>query len=72
VNVANRVESLNQKMRTNVLITQQCYEATGKVFAVRELPRMQVKGKEQPLQVYEVLGDEIASATTEIMRRIDR
>ena len=72
VNVANRVESLNQKMRTNVLITQQCYEATGKVFAVRELPRMQVKGREHPLQVYEVLGDQIVSATTEIMTRIDR
>jgi adenylate cyclase len=55
VNVANRVESLNQKMQTNVLITQQCYEATGKAFAVRELPRMQVKGKELPLHVYEVL-----------------
>jgi adenylate cyclase len=72
VNVANRVESLNQTMRTNVLITEQCYEATGKVFAVRELPRMLVKGKEQPLQVYEVLGDETASATTEITRQIDR
>jgi len=71
VNVANRVESLNQTMRTNVLITQQCYEATGKVFAVRELPRMQVKGKAEPLQVYEVLRDEIASAPTEIMRPID-
>jgi adenylate cyclase len=66
VNVAKRVESLNQNMRTNVLITQQCYEATGKVFAVRELPRMQVKGKEQPLQVYEVLGDEITPGTTKL------
>jgi adenylate cyclase len=70
VNVANRVESLNQKMATNVLITQQCYEATGKVFAVRELPRMQVKGKEQPLQVYEVLRDEIESTTTDILTPI--
>jgi adenylate cyclase len=71
VNVANRVESLNQKMETNVLITQECYQATGKVFAVRELPRMQVKGKERPLQVYEVLGDEIASATTDVLIPID-
>jgi adenylate cyclase len=45
----NRVESLNQKMRPNVLLTQQCYEATGKVFAVREIPRMRVKGKEESL-----------------------
>ncbi|OBA79471.1 hypothetical protein A9W99_20580 [Mycobacterium sp. 1164966.3] len=72
VNVANRVESLNQKMRTNVLITQECYEATGKVFTVRELPRMQVKGKAEPLQVYEVLGDKIASVRTEVLSKIDR
>jgi adenylate cyclase len=70
VNVANRVESLNQKMETSVLITRECYQATGKVFAVRELPRMQVKGKEQPLQVYEVLRDEIESATTDILTPI--
>ncbi len=71
VNVANRVESLNQQMETSVLITRQCYEATGRAFAVRELPRMQVKGKELPLQVYEVLRDEIASATTEVMMPIN-
>ena len=67
VNVANRVESLNETMSTNVLITQECYQATGKVFAVRELPRMQVKGKERPLQVYEVLGDEIESVSTDVL-----
>ena len=68
VNAAKRVESLNQEMKTHVLITQQCCDATGKVFAVRELPRVQVKGKNQPLQVYEVLRDEIASRTTDVMR----
>ncbi len=71
VNVANRVESLNQQMETSVLITRECYEATGRAFAVRELPRMQVKGKELPLQVYEVLPEEIASATTEVMMPIN-
>lgn len=71
VNVANRVESLNQKMRTNVLISQECYKATGDVFAVRELPRMHVKGKAEPLQVYEVLPDQIDFGATEIMRPID-
>jgi hypothetical protein len=33
---------------------------------------MQVKGKEQPLQVYEVLHEELASAPTEVLKRIDR
>ncbi len=72
VNVANRVESLNQQMETSVLITRECYEATGRAFAVRELPRMQVKGKELPLQVYEVLREEIASGATEVMTPVNR
>jgi adenylate cyclase len=72
VNVANRVESLNQKMRTNVLITQECYDASGRVFVVRELPPMKVKGKAEPLRVYEVLRDEIVSVKTEVLKRIDR
>ena len=69
VNTASRIESLNQDLKTHVLITQECYDATGKIFAVRELPRVLVKGKEQPLQLYEVLGDEISSTTTDIIRR---
>ena len=68
VNAAKRVDSLNQKMKTQVLVTRECYHATGNVYAVRELPRVQVKGKTQPLQVYEVLRDEIASRTTDVMR----
>jgi adenylate cyclase len=68
VNAAKRVESLNQEMKTHVLITKQCYDATGEVFVVRELPRVQVKGKQQPLQVYEVLSDKIAAGPTDVMR----
>jgi adenylate cyclase len=41
-------------------------------FAVRELPPVQVKGKKQPLQLYEVLREELASTPTEVLRRIDR
>ncbi len=69
VNAANRVESLTQKMNTKVLITQQCYDATGKAFAVRELQPVQVKGKKQPLQVYEVLHEKSTSATTDVLPR---
>jgi len=72
VNVASRVESLNQETKTKVLITQHCYDATGKIFALRELPPMPVNGKEQPVQMYEVLREEVASARTEVLRWIDR
>lgn len=72
VNVASRVESLNRELNTNVLITKQCYDAIGDAFAVRALPLVQVKGKKLPLQVYEVLRDEIDSATTEVLPSINR
>jgi class 3 adenylate cyclase len=42
-----------------------------RLFAVRELPPVQVKGKKQPLQLYEVLREELASTPTEVLRRID-
>lgn len=59
VNAAKRVKSLNQEMKTHV-------------FAVRELPRVQVKGKTQRLQVYEVLRDGITSRATDVMRPTGR
>ena len=71
VNAASRVESLNRGMKTQVLITRECYEAAGKIFVVRELPPVKLKGKERPLRVYEVLRDEIISVTTEVLPNID-
>jgi adenylate cyclase len=72
VNAASRVESLNREMKTQVLITQECYDATGRVFVVRELPPVTVKGRKRPLRVYEVLRDEVVSVKTEVLKRIDR
>lgn len=71
VNAAKRVESLNRPMKTKVLVTQECYEATGRAFAVRALPRVTVKGRRQPLQVYEVLRERPDSAPTKVFRTIE-
>lgn len=60
VNVASRVESLNKELKTELLITQDCYDATGRAFEVRPMPPVSVKGKTQKLQVYEVLRDRAA------------
>jgi adenylate cyclase len=55
VNVASRTESLNKDLKTELLITQECFDATGHAFPVRAMPPVAVKGKTQKLQVYEVL-----------------
>lgn len=62
VNVASRVESLNKEMKTELLITQECFDATGRSFPVRSMPPVSVKGKAQKLQVYEVVRAPSAAA----------
>jgi len=55
VNIASRVQDLNKEFKTEIIITQGCYEATRRRVPVRPLPPVMVKGKELPLQVYEAL-----------------
>jgi adenylate cyclase len=57
VNVASRTESLNKELKTELLITQECYDAIGRSCAVKAMTPVSVKGKTQKLQVYEVLRD---------------
>ncbi|HVY63128.1 MAG TPA: adenylate/guanylate cyclase domain-containing protein [Planctomycetota bacterium] len=70
VNIASRVQDLNKEFKTNIIITQGCYDATGRAFPVRALRPYKVKGKEQEIMIYEVLrqprsaGPAPAAATT--------
>jgi adenylate cyclase len=55
VNIASRVQDLNKEFKTNIIITEACYNATGRSFPVRGLRPYKVKGKEQEVMIYEVL-----------------
>jgi adenylate cyclase len=55
VNIASRVQDLNKEFKTNIIITQGTYDATGRAFPVRGLRPYKVKGKEQEIMIYEVL-----------------
>ena len=54
VNIASRVQDLTKDFGVEIIITQGCYEATGKSVPVRPLPPVHVKGKELALTVFEV------------------
>jgi adenylate cyclase len=57
VNLTSRLEGMNKEYGTNILVTESCYEATkaaGLVF--RELDLIRVKGKLQPVTIYELVG----------------
>ena len=54
VNTASRIESLCKKLNAALLISDSVYEQAGRPEDAEKMPRVRVKGKEEPLQVYRV------------------
>lgn len=55
VNLASRLEGANKIYGTSILISEDIYELVEDDVIVRELDFIQVKGKKQPVRVYELL-----------------
>ena len=56
VNLASRVEGLNKEMGTTMLVTEAAYRAAGLDLEVKDRGLVSVKGREEPVRVYEVIG----------------
>ena len=56
VNLASRVEGLNKEMGTTMLVTEATYRAAGLGLEVKDRGLVSVKGREEPVRVYEVIG----------------
>jgi adenylate cyclase len=56
VNVASRVEGLTKEYGVHVVIGEDTQRAAGPAFAYRFLDRVAVKGRPEPLSVYELLA----------------
>jgi adenylate cyclase len=56
VNLASRVESLNKEMGTRILITRSTRDSVKRKLNVRGPFSVMVKGKEEAVEVFEVLG----------------
>jgi adenylate cyclase len=61
VNLASRVESLNKELGTTMLVTEATYRAAGLDLEVKDRGPVSVKGREEPVRVYEVLGGPTAA-----------
>jgi adenylate cyclase len=57
VNLASRLEGANKPYGTYLMISEFTYEEVKELVDVRELDLLTVKGKEQPVRVYEVLEE---------------
>lgn len=56
VNLAARMESANKEMKSHVLITGSTLDGCEDMVDVIHHPPIKVKGKEKPIEVYEVIG----------------
>jgi len=56
VNTASRVEGLNKDFSTGILITRETLESVNGKFNVRACGQAKVKGRDKPVEVFEVLG----------------
>ncbi len=55
VNLAYRIESYNQLLKTNFLISQYTYEYVKENVEVVKLSQVEIKGKSKPIDIYEIL-----------------
>ena len=56
VNLASRLEGANKAYGTYILISESTRQGAGEAIEVRELDFVKVKGKNQAIRVYELLG----------------
>ncbi len=56
VNLGSRLEGASKQYGTDAIISETTYKLCGDRIWVRELDRIQVKGKNQPVSVYELVG----------------
>ena len=56
VNLASRLEWVNKEYGTKICVSENTYEKTKEDFFFRELDIIRVKGKEQGIKIYELVG----------------
>lgn len=56
VNLASRLEGLNNLYGTEILIGENCAESVGERFILRWVDQVRVKGREKPVRIYELIG----------------
>jgi adenylate cyclase len=55
VNLASRLEGINKQYHTQIVISEATYRKVPDRFVCRELDKIRVKGKHQPVNIYELL-----------------
>ena len=57
VNIASRLTEVTKKYDSRIVVTHSTREAAGPTFIYRLLDRIMVRGRTEPLDIYEVIGE---------------
>ncbi|HKV03556.1 MAG TPA: adenylate/guanylate cyclase domain-containing protein [Candidatus Acidoferrales bacterium] len=55
VNLASRLEGITKQYHTQIVVSEGTYRQVAPLFVCRELDKIKVKGKNQPVNIYELL-----------------
>ncbi len=70
VNLGSRLEGTNKQYGTTVMISEFTYEHVKHLFVCRELDSIRVKGKLEPVTIYELVEE--GEGEPEILERVER
>jgi len=70
VNLASRMEGANKIYDTQILISESTAAKVRAFFHLRQMDVLRVKGKQQPMPVYELLAEKAGSANPDLEERI--
>lgn len=71
VNLSSRLEGLNKEYGTHIIVSESTYEeAKSEEFIFRELDLIRVKGKAEPVRIYELVA-RASELTAELKSRLD-
>jgi adenylate cyclase len=70
-NLASRLEGINKQFGTYVMLSEYTLVQLGDEFAVRELSRVRVVGRKEPLKVYEPMFKEDYAGKADVLKKFD-
>jgi adenylate cyclase len=71
VNLASRLEGANKEYRTRILLGEATRRAAGEAIVAREIDLVRVKGRREPVRVYELLALSPEPAVRAIVERFE-
>ena len=71
VNLSARLESITKQYGCDIVLSEHTYELCKEMIRVRELDLIRVKGKLEPVKIYELVGDRTQPLSKEDERFLD-